>query len=207
MTFRRLRPVSPRRSLSDESGQSMIEMAMMHAALRDACAWRDRIELRAARPARRHEDVARRVQPHLARRFDPVSPTQALAIDENRQRRFRDRLRRSSSPSSSIPHDRGRTTTPTSWTSVTRTARRVGGGSAITCGACSGNLGGSARLLGGRTRTTTPRCESPAAFRPIRSRPAGMLYITEIYSSHPLITPFDRFGISVPTSLYSIAYF
>jgi hypothetical protein len=35
----------------------------------------------------------------------------------------------------------------------------------------------------------------------------GMLYVTEIYTKHPLITPFDRFGISVPQALYSIAYF
>jgi Flp pilus assembly protein TadG len=35
----------------------------------------------------------------------------------------------------------------------------------------------------------------------------GMMYITEIYTRHPLITPFDRFGISVPQTLYSIAYF
>ena len=35
----------------------------------------------------------------------------------------------------------------------------------------------------------------------------GMLYVTEIYTRHPLITPFDRFGISVPQTLYSIAYF
>lgn len=35
----------------------------------------------------------------------------------------------------------------------------------------------------------------------------GMLYVTEIYSTHRLLTPFDRFGISVPTTLYSIAYF
>jgi hypothetical protein len=35
----------------------------------------------------------------------------------------------------------------------------------------------------------------------------GMLYITEIYSRHPLITPFDRFGVSLPQTLYSIAYF
>jgi Flp pilus assembly protein TadG len=34
-----------------------------------------------------------------------------------------------------------------------------------------------------------------------------MLYITEIYSRHTLITPFDRFGVTLPTSLYSIAYF
>jgi Flp pilus assembly protein TadG len=37
--------------------------------------------------------------------------------------------------------------------------------------------------------------------------PGGLLYVTEIYSRHPLITPFDRFGIQVPSTLYSIAYF
>ena len=35
----------------------------------------------------------------------------------------------------------------------------------------------------------------------------GLLYITEIYSRHQVITPFDRFGITVPDTLYSIAYF
>ena len=28
-----------------------------------------------------------------------------------------------------------------------------------------------------------------------------MVYITEIFTAHPLITPFDRFGINVPTTL------
>jgi hypothetical protein len=35
----------------------------------------------------------------------------------------------------------------------------------------------------------------------------GMIYVTEIYSKHALITPFDRFGIKLPETLYSIAYF
>jgi Flp pilus assembly protein TadG len=35
----------------------------------------------------------------------------------------------------------------------------------------------------------------------------GMTYITEIYTRHALITPLDRFGITVPQTLYSIAYF
>jgi Flp pilus assembly protein TadG len=35
----------------------------------------------------------------------------------------------------------------------------------------------------------------------------AMVYITEVFTSHPLITPFDKFGITVPTTLYSIAYF
>ncbi len=35
----------------------------------------------------------------------------------------------------------------------------------------------------------------------------GLIYVTEIYTRHRLITPLDRFGISVPQTLYSIAYF
>lgn len=35
----------------------------------------------------------------------------------------------------------------------------------------------------------------------------GMIYVTELYSRHTLITPFDRFGVPIPTRLYSIAYF
>jgi len=35
----------------------------------------------------------------------------------------------------------------------------------------------------------------------------GMMYVTEIYTTHTLITPFNGFGISVPSTLYSIAYF
>jgi Flp pilus assembly protein TadG len=35
----------------------------------------------------------------------------------------------------------------------------------------------------------------------------GMLYVTEIYSRHTLLTPFNRLGFNVPQTLYSIAYF
>jgi hypothetical protein len=35
----------------------------------------------------------------------------------------------------------------------------------------------------------------------------GLIYVTEIYTRHTLITPLDRFGITVPQILYSIAYF
>lgn len=38
----------------------------------------------------------------------------------------------------------------------------------------------------------------------------GLMYVTEIYTQHQLITPVDRlrqWGFSVPTQLYSIAYF
>jgi Flp pilus assembly pilin Flp len=35
----------------------------------------------------------------------------------------------------------------------------------------------------------------------------GMVYVCEIYSQHQLITPFNRFGVTIPNTLYSIAYF
>jgi hypothetical protein len=35
----------------------------------------------------------------------------------------------------------------------------------------------------------------------------GMIYVTEIYTKHTLITPWDRFGFKLPQTLYSIAYF
>jgi hypothetical protein len=35
----------------------------------------------------------------------------------------------------------------------------------------------------------------------------GMLYVTEVHSSHTLVTPLDRFGLTLPETLYSIAYF
>ncbi len=35
----------------------------------------------------------------------------------------------------------------------------------------------------------------------------GLIYVTEIYTRHSLMTPLNRFGISVPETMYSIAYF
>ena len=35
----------------------------------------------------------------------------------------------------------------------------------------------------------------------------GMVYVTEIYTTHQLLTPIANWGVSVPTTLYSIAYF
>lgn len=35
----------------------------------------------------------------------------------------------------------------------------------------------------------------------------AMIYVTEIFTNHDPITPFQRFGVSVPRRLYSIAYF
>jgi hypothetical protein len=34
-----------------------------------------------------------------------------------------------------------------------------------------------------------------------------MIYVTEIYTRHQLLTPLASWGLNVPTILYSIAYF
>jgi hypothetical protein len=35
----------------------------------------------------------------------------------------------------------------------------------------------------------------------------GMVYVTEIFTKRTRLTPLDRFGVAVPETLYSIAYF
>ena len=35
----------------------------------------------------------------------------------------------------------------------------------------------------------------------------GLVYVTEVFSQHPQITPVGNFGITVPQTLYSVAYF
>lgn len=35
----------------------------------------------------------------------------------------------------------------------------------------------------------------------------GLVYVTEVFTTHTLLTPVDRFGLTVPSALYSIAYF
>jgi Flp pilus assembly protein TadG len=37
--------------------------------------------------------------------------------------------------------------------------------------------------------------------------PGGLLYVTEVFTRHERFTPLDRFGVTVPEILYSIAYF
>jgi hypothetical protein len=35
----------------------------------------------------------------------------------------------------------------------------------------------------------------------------GMIYVTEIYTRHDVLTPLGEFGVPLPTTLYSVAYF
>ncbi len=82
----------------------------------------------------------------------------------------------------------------------------VGAGSAITCGCTAGSFGpGPDYIANNSDNNTSLRVTGGVPANSIG--PGGSLYVTEIYSSHPLITPLTRFGINVPSTLYSIAYF
>ena len=70
----------------------------------------------------------------------------------------------------------------------------------------SGSFGGAPDYIaaGSDTNTNLQVTNLPANLVSVKG---GMIYITEIYTRHTLITPFDRFGVNVPQTLYSIAYF
>src|SRR5262249_32026967 len=81
----------------------------------------------------------------------------------------------------------------------------IGSGSTLACGAGAGAFGSGPDYIANNSDNATNLqiTNLPANFQPNGS----VTYVAEIWSSHPLITPFDRFGISIPTTLFSIAYF
>jgi len=42
---------------------------------------------------------------------------------------------------------------------------------------------------------------------PVTLAAGDIIYVTEVYTRHVTLTPLDRFGVTVPNQLYSIAYF
>ncbi|HEY7292782.1 MAG TPA: TadE family protein [Vicinamibacterales bacterium] len=205
MIFRHLRSARGRRGLRDASGQSMIEMAMIMPLLVTIAL--GIIELSYALLDQHVVTKMSREGANLiSRDSSPAFAAQALQSMRTGNVDFAStakviftvvkRPSTTGAPNYDIPIVYSRYTYGAS----------VGSGSAITCSACSGNLGTAPDYI-------APNSDNNTALRVTGGVPAnslstgGSLYITEIYSSHPLITPFDRFGIPVPTSLYSIAYF
>jgi hypothetical protein len=81
----------------------------------------------------------------------------------------------------------------------------VGSGSALACAAGSGAFGPAPDYVATNSDNATNLqiTNLAANFQTLGS----LTYVAEIYSQHPLITPFDHFGIFIPTTLYSIGYF
>jgi Flp pilus assembly protein TadG len=81
-----------------------------------------------------------------------------------------------------------------------------------------GNLSESSKIFTAGTPSFGPGPEYQASNQdsntglqvtnlPVTLSLGGSLYIMELYSAHPTITPLAGFGITVPDTLYSIAYF
>ncbi len=84
-------------------------------------------------------------------------------------------------------------------------ATAVGQSSLVTC-SCSGTFGSGPDYFASNPDNNTS-LQVTGGLPANSISLGGYMYVTEIYTSHPLITPFDRFGITVPSTLYSIAYF
>jgi len=81
----------------------------------------------------------------------------------------------------------------------------VSGSSTLLSGAGAGSFGAGPEYFAANPDSNTALriTNLPADFQPTGST----TYVAEVYSLHPLITPFDRFGVNIPSTLYSIAYF
>jgi hypothetical protein len=70
----------------------------------------------------------------------------------------------------------------------------------------SGTFGGAPNYVAQNSDTNTGlRISNLPAYLDVTR--GGLVYVTEIYTTHTLLTPLDRFGLTVPNRLYSIAYF
>jgi hypothetical protein len=69
-----------------------------------------------------------------------------------------------------------------------------------------GSFGGAPDYIAANSDTDTRLQLTNVAADLVTVR-GGMVYITEIYATHATITPAFRFGVNVPTRLYSVAYF
>jgi hypothetical protein len=69
-----------------------------------------------------------------------------------------------------------------------------------------GSFGGAPDYMANNpdTDSSLQITNAPATLVPT---PGQLIYVTEIFSQHQLLTPLDRFGIAMPTTLSSIAFF
>lgn len=202
MTFRHLRPVNARR-LRDQSGQSVAEMAMMLPLCVTLAL--GVIELGYALLDQHVVTKLSREGSNLISRDS--SPDFAYQALQSMRTGNIDFLSTSKVIFTVVKQPTSGSNSGVNVVAVRRTAgASVGSGSVVTCGGCSGDLG-SAPDYAAADPDNTASLRVTGGVPTNSIGPGGWLYITEIYSNHPLITPFDRLGIAVPTSLYSIAYF
>jgi Flp pilus assembly protein TadG len=88
-----------------------------------------------------------------------------------------------------------------------RLERGAGSGtSQVTCAACSGSFGSPPDYTAANSDNNTA-LQVTGGLSGGQLSLGSYLYVAEIFTTHPLLTPFDRFGVIIPSQLYSIAYF
>ena len=87
-----------------------------------------------------------------------------------------------------------------------RTQYGNGTGSSKLNTAGNGSFGGAPDYVANNSDTDT-RLQITNVPNNLITVDGALMYVTEVYTRHALITPFDRFGVTVPQNLYSIAYF
>jgi Flp pilus assembly protein TadG len=70
----------------------------------------------------------------------------------------------------------------------------------------SGSFGGAPNYMANNPDTDASLQITNAAATLVPN-PGQLIYVTEVFSRHSLLTPLDKFGISMPTTLNSIAFF
>ena len=171
------------------------------AALPDHRPRHRRGRLRPHRSARHHADDARRIEPDLARRQAADAATAMRAMntrpinfDDGSSKVILSVLKRATRPDHQLRQD---------LPLPALRARHLSGHQQV-------DHARRRQLLAAQLRGRQLRRQ----FRPQPSGPAnivgvqgGLIYVTEIYTRDRLMTPLDRFGITVPSTLYSIADF
>jgi hypothetical protein len=192
-----------RQRARDSSGQSLIEFAIILPFLVLLSFGAAEIGFLAARPARGHEADARGIEPHLPQHHAAGWHDRDDGDERSAGRLFvalethllRDQEGR---------HDRHR-----QLRSIFLYQRfeygAIGGASHITTRG-SGAFGGAPNYEAVNSDNNSGLQVTNLPANLIAPR-GGMIYVMEIYTMHQLLTPVANFGLRIPTTLYSIAYF
>jgi Flp pilus assembly protein TadG len=205
MTIRSLRAISLRRRAADASGQSMIEMAMILPLIVTLVL--GLIELSYALLDQHVVTKLTREGANLISRDATMTDAyNALRSMATRPIDFTSRTKVIftviKNPSTTGATNQG---VPVVYQRYEAGATGVGGGSLVTCGCTAANF--PAPTYTANDADTNAALRVTGGLPPNSVSQGGFVYVTEVYTLHPLITPFDRFGITVPSTLYSIAYF
>ena len=185
-------------------GQSLIEIALLMPLVLRRRTGRHRVRLRAARSARRHQTHARRLESDLARHDD-----RGRGHGDAQHVHASSGLQHGSRMIFSVLK-KGATTGTANYDQVILYQRHEYGALTGAERAADGGLRHVRRragLRGQQLRHQHEPADHESAGLPRAHAWGTGLRHRDLHAPTHLITPLDRFGVTVPNTLYSIAYF